>query len=54
MKYDVVTHGSTCRSTESENAIVHHGQLDTDVHLIGKPFTFGSSERVRSALDESS
>lgn len=37
----------------AENAIVHHGRLDADVHLIGKPFTFAElSAKVRAVLDE--
>ncbi|HVF16609.1 MAG TPA: ATP-binding protein [Steroidobacteraceae bacterium] len=37
----------------AKNAIVHHGRLDPDVHLIGKPFTFTElSEKVRAVLDK--
>jgi CheY-like chemotaxis protein len=37
----------------AKNAIVHHGRLDPDVQLIGKPFTFAQlSEKVRKVLDE--
>jgi CheY-like chemotaxis protein len=37
----------------AKNAIVHHGRLDPDVHLIGKPFTFAElSEKVRAVLDQ--
>lgn len=36
----------------AKNAIVHHGRLDADVSLIGKPFTFAElSEKVRAVLD---
>jgi CheY-like chemotaxis protein len=36
----------------SRNAIVHHGRLDADVELIGKPFTFEQlATRVRDVLD---
>ena len=36
----------------AKNAIVHHGRLDRDVDLIGKPFTFAElSEKVRAVLD---
>ena len=36
----------------AKNAIVHHGRLDADVNLIGKPFTFAElSEKVRAVLD---
>jgi PAS domain S-box-containing protein len=36
----------------SRNAIVHHGRLDADVHLIGKPFTFDQlAARVRDIID---
>ena len=36
----------------TRNAIVHHGRLDADVELIGKPFTFAElSARVRALLD---
>jgi CheY-like chemotaxis protein len=36
----------------ARNAIVHHGRLDPDVDLIGKPFTFAElSEKVRAVLD---
>jgi signal transduction histidine kinase/DNA-binding response OmpR family regulator len=38
----------------SKNAIVHHGRLDADVSLIGKPFTFGQlAAKVRDVLDRS-
>ena len=29
----------------TRNAIVHHGRLDPDVQMIGKPFTFERSGR---------
>ena len=36
----------------ARNAIVHHGRLDPDVQMIGKPFTFADlAARVRDALD---
>jgi hypothetical protein len=36
----------------AKNAIVHHGRLDRDVDLIGKPYTFVElSEKVRAVLD---
>jgi CheY-like chemotaxis protein len=36
----------------AKNAIVHHGRLDRDVDLIGKPYTFAElSEKVRAVLD---
>ena len=36
----------------TRNAIVHHGRLDSDVALIGKPFTFsGLAARIRAMLD---
>ena len=36
----------------TRNAIVHHGRLDPDVHLIGKPFTFNElGGKVRALLD---
>jgi CheY-like chemotaxis protein len=36
----------------TRNAIVHHGQLDPGVQLIGKPFSFTElSARVRAILD---
>jgi DNA-binding response OmpR family regulator len=34
------------------NAIVHHGRLDADAHLISKPFTYESlAQRLRALLD---
>jgi nitrogen-specific signal transduction histidine kinase/CheY-like chemotaxis protein len=37
----------------AKNAIVHHGRLDADVQLIGKPFTFAElSEKIRGVLDQ--
>jgi PAS domain S-box-containing protein len=37
----------------TRNAIVHHGRLDPDVQLIGKPFTFSDlGKKVRALLDE--
>jgi signal transduction histidine kinase/CheY-like chemotaxis protein len=37
----------------TRNAIVHHGRLDPDVRLIGKPFTFDElAAKVRAILDE--
>jgi PAS domain S-box-containing protein len=34
------------------NAIVHHGRLDADVHLISKPFTYDSlAQKLRALLD---
>jgi PAS domain S-box-containing protein len=37
----------------AKNAIVHHGRLDADVQLIGKPFTFAElSETIRRVLDQ--
>jgi CheY-like chemotaxis protein len=36
----------------TRNAIVHHGRLDPDVQLIGKPFTFSElGSKVRALLD---
>jgi PAS domain S-box-containing protein len=36
----------------TRNAIVHHGRLDADVELVGKPFTFADlSAKVRALLD---
>ena len=36
----------------TRNAIVHHGRLDRDVHLIGKPYTFSElATKVRAVLD---
>jgi CheY-like chemotaxis protein len=36
----------------TRNAIVHHGRLDPDVNLIGKPFSFDElATKVRSILD---
>jgi DNA-binding NtrC family response regulator len=34
------------------NAIVHHGRLDSGMHLIGKPYTYAElSSKVRRMLD---
>jgi DNA-binding LytR/AlgR family response regulator len=34
------------------NAIVHHGRLDSGMHLIGKPFTYAElASKVRRVLD---
>ncbi len=36
----------------TRNAIVHHGRLDADAELVGKPFTFAElSAKVREILD---
>jgi CheY-like chemotaxis protein len=36
----------------SRNAIVHHGRLDPDVHLLGKPFTPDAlARKIREVLD---
>ena len=36
----------------TRNAIVHHGRLDADAELVGKPFTFAElSAKVREMLD---
>ncbi len=36
----------------TRNAIVHHGRLDSGVHVIGKPFSFQElARRVRARLD---
>ena len=38
----------------TRNAIVHHGRLDPNVHLISKPFSFRELEaKVRALLDAS-
>jgi hypothetical protein len=38
----------------TRNAIVHHGRLDPDVQLVGKPFTFHElARKVRALLDRS-
>ena len=38
----------------TRNAIVHHGRLDADVDLVGKPYTFAElSAKVRAMLDRS-
>jgi len=37
----------------ARNAIVHHGRLDPDVDLIGKPFTFSElAKKVRTLRDQ--
>ncbi len=36
----------------SRNAIVHHGRLDSHLHLISKPFTFNQlAAKLRELLD---
>jgi PAS domain S-box-containing protein len=36
----------------TRNAIVHHGRLDSGIHLVGKPFSFQDlAARIRSRLD---
>ena len=36
----------------TRNAIVHHGRLDPDVHLLGKPYTQQNlARKVRELLD---
>jgi two-component SAPR family response regulator len=36
----------------SRNAIVHHGRLDSHLHLISKPFTFNQlATKLREQLD---
>jgi hypothetical protein len=36
----------------ARNAIVHHGRLDPDVHLVVKPFTYSIlAQKVRQVLD---
>jgi CheY-like chemotaxis protein len=36
----------------TRNAIVHNGQLDAGIQVIGKPFTYGAlAAKVRSVLD---
>jgi hypothetical protein len=36
----------------TRNAIVHHGRLDPDVRMIGKPFSPGElGAKVRALLD---
>jgi len=36
----------------ARNAIVHHGRLDSDVEMIGKPFTYADlAAKVRSIID---
>jgi CheY-like chemotaxis protein len=38
----------------TRNAIVHHGRLDSGIHLIGKPFSFQElATKVRALLDAS-
>jgi len=37
----------------ARNAIVHHGRLDSDVEMIGKPFTYADlAAKIRSVIDE--
>ena len=37
----------------TRNAIVHHGRLDPDVHLISKPFSFDDlAAKIRAILEE--
>jgi CheY-like chemotaxis protein len=36
----------------AKNAIVHHGRLDADVQMIGKPFTYADlASKVRAVID---
>ncbi len=44
--------GHRLRKLYTRNAIVHHGRLDPDVHLLSKPFTYADlAQKVRSILD---
>jgi CheY-like chemotaxis protein len=37
----------------ARNAIVHHGRLDADVQMIGKPFTYADlAAKIRAILDD--
>jgi len=36
----------------TKNAIVHHGRLDPDIKLLGKPFTYSElASKVRALID---